>query len=237
MPNFLSHQEQRDLVRWSLVKQARFPNRTNLDTHYLVPKEGIWNTYLRGLQTKLNDQIIMPQLPVDGLHSTPSGPRQLISNQPGSLIALESKKMESIPLPPPKTISKPITCTALLPKLRWANIGWFYHWGIKQYDFSRGKEEVDANIKSICKKAIKSVDWHELYKDSPSHIQEWLGCEPDDLFETYGELIYLHIDHYIDSCAEEPDAGIVNFYQTKDTLMGHVDRSELSETSPLISIS
>ena len=35
----------------------------------------------------------------------------------------------------------------------------------------------------------------------------------------------------------EPDAGIVNFYQTKDTLMGHVDRSEICATSPLVSIS
>lgn len=35
----------------------------------------------------------------------------------------------------------------------------------------------------------------------------------------------------------EPDAGIVNFYQTKDSLMGHVDRSEICATSPLVSIS
>lgn len=34
-----------------------------------------------------------------------------------------------------------------------------------------------------------------------------------------------------------PDTGIVNFYQTKDTLMGHVDRSELDPYRPLISIS
>ena len=34
-----------------------------------------------------------------------------------------------------------------------------------------------------------------------------------------------------------PDTGIVNFYQTRDTLMGHVDRSELDPYRPLISIS
>jgi len=38
-------------------------------------------------------------------------------------------------------------------------------------------------------------------------------------------------------CISEPDAGIVNSYQEKDTLMGHVDRSELSSTTPLVSIS
>jgi alkylated DNA repair dioxygenase AlkB len=47
-----------------------------------------------------------------------------------------------------------------------------------------------------------------------------------------------HICGYHSSYAlAEPDAGIVNFYQTKDTLMGHVDRSEICATSPLVSIS
>ena len=48
----------------------------------------------------------------------------------------------------------------------------------------------------------------------------------------------IRIYGYHSSCAlAEPDAGIVNFYQTKDTLMGHVDRSEICATSPLVSIS
>lgn len=34
-----------------------------------------------------------------------------------------------------------------------------------------------------------------------------------------------------------PEAGIINYYQPGDTLTGHVDRSELDSTSPLISIS
>ncbi|KIJ44393.1 hypothetical protein M422DRAFT_168575, partial [Sphaerobolus stellatus SS14] len=37
--------------------------------------------------------------------------------------------------------------------------------------------------------------------------------------------------------SSEPDAGIVNFYQPGDTLCGHVDRSEVCATSPLVSIS
>ena len=38
-------------------------------------------------------------------------------------------------------------------------------------------------------------------------------------------------------CLPEPDAGIINYYQEKDTLMAHVDRSEVCATSPLVSIS
>jgi alkylated DNA repair protein alkB family protein 1 len=33
-----------------------------------------------------------------------------------------------------------------------------------------------------------------------------------------------------------PEAGVVNYYQYKDTLMGHVDRSELNMDAPLVSI-
>lgn len=42
---------------------------------------------------------------------------------------------------------------------------------------------------------------------------------------------------HLSSSSAEPDAGIVNFYQEKDTLMAHVDRSEVCATSPLVSIS
>jgi len=59
-----------------------------------------------------------------------------------------------------------------------------------------------------------------------------------------GEDVWLEVrSHHMrpwnrSSCAlAEPDAGIVNFYQTRDTLMGHVDHSEICATSPLVSIS
>ena len=48
---------------------------------------------------------------------------------------------------------------------------------------------------------------------------------------------YIRMDIAQASALVEPDAGIINFYQTKDTLMGHVDRSEICATSPLVSIS
>lgn len=35
----------------------------------------------------------------------------------------------------------------------------------------------------------------------------------------------------------KPEAGIVNFYQSDDTLTGHIDRSELNMTAPLVSLS
>ena len=58
------------------------------------------------------------------------------------------------------------------------------------------------------------------------------------MIHTVGAHCHSHIVSFSDEqFLLEPDAGIVNFYQERDTLMGHVDRSELSSTTPLVSIS
>ncbi|KAI6039955.1 hypothetical protein EDC04DRAFT_2867794 [Pisolithus marmoratus] len=84
---------------------------------------------------------------------------------------------------------------------------WSYHWGTKQYDFLQGKGHIDSRLRDLCRSAVSSLE----------------GWGEDD-WRTWNETY-------------EPDAGIVNFYQTKDTLMAHVDRSEVCATSPLVSIS
>ncbi|KAK0450800.1 hypothetical protein EV421DRAFT_1775278 [Armillaria borealis] len=193
LPSFLSYKEQQDLIRWSLSSQARHPNPTNLDTHYFLPEEGLWNAH--------QDLIVTPR-PADP-SSESTGPRQLPK-----------------PPPTPSTTAQPLPCSHLLRKLRWANIGWFYHWGTKQYDFAKGKARVDDVLSNVCKEAVRIIDWDEIYNASDE--MEW-GDE------------YLSWKSWNESY--EPDAGIVNFYQTKDTLMAHVDRSEVCATAPLVSIS
>jgi alkylated DNA repair protein alkB family protein 1 len=54
----------------------------------------------------------------------------------------------------------------LVPKLRWANIGRFYHWGTKQYDFSRPKVPVHDHVASICKKAVRTINWSAVFDGS-----------------------------------------------------------------------
>jgi len=103
--------------------------------------------------------------------------------------------------------------------MRWANIGWFYHWGTKQYDFTKGRGVIDSELRSVCDEAVRSVDWEKVHGSSSA---DWGPSGPD--WQTWGQTY-------------EPDAGIVNFYQEKDTLMAHVDRSEVCATSPLVSIS
>ncbi|KAJ3726161.1 hypothetical protein C8R42DRAFT_694830 [Lentinula raphanica] len=216
LPAFLCPEEQRNLIKWSLTEHARQPNETNLDVHYLLPPEGIWNAYLRDRNTLVHPRPI--ETDAEYLKQE-SGPRQLINNVSADTSNFELMNNVAKPPLPPSSNIRPASCSYLLPRLRWANIGWFYHWGTKQYDFSKGKIPVHDTIRKVCKGAVRSVDWQDIFASDTS---DWGSHGPDwmDWHESY-----------------EPDAGIVNFYQTKDTLMAHVDRSEVCATSPLVSIS
>ncbi|EIW60838.1 uncharacterized protein TRAVEDRAFT_36424 [Trametes versicolor FP-101664 SS1] len=235
LPAFIAPSEQRRLVRWALCEQAKHPNETNLDTHYVLPHEGVWNQYAKSWSGEGDDAEVFPRATAQGTDTlsnqatgteTP-GPRKLISNEPASTANyVELASTPKPPAPPSQTL-RPVTISSLVPRLRWANIGWYYHWGTKQYDFTRGPGDISPLVRDLCKGVVESIPWERVFGDSEGQAEGrgrsgWGEDGPDwmDWKETY-----------------EPDAGIVNFYQTKDTLMAHVDRSEISATSPLVSIS
>ncbi|KAJ7098004.1 hypothetical protein B0H15DRAFT_823718 [Mycena belliarum] len=222
LPGFLSPEKQRKLVRWSLADHARHPNETNLDIHYILPEEGLWNVCERAKFDRTQDALVQPRASTSEPPTTeePSGPRQLVNNMPATPSNFSA--LYATPKPPsiPSTTVPPLPASALIRKLRWANIGWYYHWGTKQYDFTKGKGKIDNVLADVCRSAVNAVAWDEVY--GPADPSDWGESGPE--WKTWGE------DY-------EPDAGIVNFYQTKDTLMAHVDRSEVCATSPLVSIS
>ncbi|OSC97606.1 hypothetical protein PYCCODRAFT_1398385 [Trametes coccinea BRFM310] len=232
LPSFVSHVDQRRLVRWALSEQAKHPNETNLDTHYILPPRGLWNQYLKVRKGECEDIEILPRATAqpptrpdtpDAAQTEPPGPRQLVSNEPASPANYATLLSTPKPPAPPSPSVRPVSTTALVPRLRWANIGWYYHWGTKQYDFTRGPGEISRLVRELCKGIVRSIPWQRVFGEAQStEGMDWGQSGPDwpDWNDSY-----------------EPDAGIVNFYQTKDTLMAHVDRSELSATSPLVSIS
>jgi alkylated DNA repair protein alkB homolog 1 len=143
---------------------------------------------------------------------------------------------------------QPLSAGELLPRLRWANIGWSYHWGTKQYDFTREVQPVGEPFRKVCIEVVRIINWHDVFGSPDAEsLDGWGDDGPDwqNWGETYGQcpkrfcwVRIIRIYGYHSSCAlVESDAGIVNFYQTKDALMGHVDRSEICATSPLVSIS
>lgn len=92
-----------------------------------------------------------------------AGPRKLISNEAvtkENYLSLSTMAKEPSA---PSASAQPSSATNLIPNLRWANIGWYYHWGIKQYDFARGKEAVMDDLRNVCKEAVGSVDWEQVF--------------------------------------------------------------------------
>jgi alkylated DNA repair protein alkB family protein 1 len=174
-------------VRWSLEKQARDPNPTNLDIHYHLPKAGLWNSYIRHKSAGEELTVQPKAIDADVVEPPSSGPRQLIDNTP--LSPENYRDLAATPKPPPAPSAsvQPTPISALLYKLRWANIGWYYHWGTKQYDFSHGKGEIDSQVRSICKSAVEAVDWNQVY-DGTEDV-EWDQSDPEwkSWGETYGQ--------------------------------------------------
>lgn len=188
LPSCLSSKEQRRLIRWSLRDHARDPNETNLDTHYLIPKEGLWNVYQRSLRDTEPSEEIQPRASSSTSTATPAdppGPRQLISNEPAdtsNFITLTTE--HKLPAVPSSTV-KAASAASLIPKLRWANIGWFYHWGTKHYDLTRGKIEVSDIYRDVCKRAVSSVPWSEVFGEGQMK-DDWGEDDWTTWSESYG---------------------------------------------------
>jgi alkylated DNA repair protein alkB homolog 1 len=218
LPSFVSPEEQRNLVRWSLQDQARHPNETNLDAHYVLPEEGLWNVYLRSKECQNHDVLIQTRAPSEvdlRASDEPPGPRKLVANTPAAPSNFEA--LSAIPKPPPpvSTTVQSSLPSFLMSKLRWANVGWYYHWGSKQYDFTKGKGEINDRIRAVCKCVVGMVDWDAIFDGSCQDLDGWADDDWRVWNETYGKLL-----SYESFCLPliflaEPDAGIVNFYQTK----------------------
>ena len=198
LPSFVSPGEQKRLVRWALGEQAAHPNETNLDSHYVLPEGGLWNKYLDVRQGSSEDEDVQPRA---SLHSgasesgaaEPPGPRKLVSNEPACKGNYDT--LSSTPKPPaaPSSSVQSIRVSALVPKLRWANIGWYYHWGTKQYDFSRGPGEISGLVRETCKRAVEDIPWEKVFGgDSAATTDdgEWGEGGPDWMHwrDTYGGL-------------------------------------------------
>ncbi|CAO3651371.1 unnamed protein product [Cunninghamella echinulata] len=110
---------------------------------------------------------------------------------------------------PPAASTVPLLPTSeLIKRLRWITLGYHYHWPTKTYHLDR-RFPVPTTVSEI----VTSV----VYAIENVGGQDWKN--------TYQGKNY------------QPEAGVVNYYQYRDTLMGHVDRSELNMEAPLISIS
>ncbi|CAJ0642007.1 7698_t:CDS:2 [Entrophospora sp. SA101] len=161
IPNPFTPAIQKFIIKKCLKDYAKSPNISNLDTHYLLPKDGLWNLHEKYFNKDHDDE-------KDG------------ENEPSQLIR----------------------------KLRWITLGYQYHWPSKTYHFDR-KFPFPKDLENLTKLVVLAIN---------------------GLSDTHNNLLF-------DYSPEEwkPEAGVVNFYQSKDSLMAHIDKSEENMSAPLIS--
>ncbi|GAA5994265.1 hypothetical protein JCM5350_002502 [Sporobolomyces pararoseus] len=213
-PSILPEALQRSLVVESL-QNAKKPNITSLTPHYRLPEEGLWNAWVSGKGNEIVERI--------DLGSTSSTCASAGASQTGS--SLESS-VESLGSKQHGTIdgkAKEITVEELVPKLRWTNVGYHYNWTTKLYEFDRPFVPIPLLMLKSCRALARSMQWQHVF--SRSLTPDDAIAEPsDEGWENWKE-------------SYEPDAGIVNFYQTRDKLTGHTDHSEIDSVQPLVSLS
>jgi alkylated DNA repair protein alkB family protein 1 len=187
LPAFVSPNDQRDLLRWSLRDQARSPNDTNLDAHYILPQDGLWNAYTAARKENNQEAFVQPRFVREHQSiSTEVGPRKLVDNipvAPDNYLSLSASQKDPAS---PSPIAQPSPPSALIPKLRWANIGWSYHWGCKQYDFSKGRGLVDPRVSQLCKRAVATVPWDQVYGDKEAISWGENGADWKTWGDSYG---------------------------------------------------
>ncbi|GAA5951116.1 hypothetical protein JCM8115_005059 [Rhodotorula mucilaginosa] len=207
-PRILPESLQRALVIETLSHAAQ-PNLTSLDNHYELPRGGLWSAWRNGRGEEGVSQKVAAA--PAGASTSASGPST------AETTLEESERLTSASSAAGATVGE------LLPKLRWANVGWHYNWTTKLYEFERGQPPLPPLIYQCCRSLARLMPWETIY--GAERAADGTETTPTKIdWKRWRE-------------AYEPDAGIVNFYQLKDSLTSHVDLSEVDAVSPLVSLS
>jgi alkylated DNA repair protein alkB family protein 1 len=121
---------QMELIAACLGDYTRLPNVTNLDTHYHIPKEGLWAQFQKD-----------PNLTLE-LRETQTGEKENTGDQDISLDTFKPSDLTESPvkIDPPtsqRPYIKPVTVKDALKKLRWTSLGFQYYWKTKEYHLDR----------------------------------------------------------------------------------------------------
>lgn len=173
-----------------------------MDTHYILPEDGLWNAWTAARVDSSHDFLVQPKAAIKppAVAPVPSGPRQLVNNEAASPETFETISTTPKPAQEPSPTVQPCLLSSLLYKLRWANIGWFYHWGTKQYDFTKGKGTIDERLRYVCLEAVRTIDWAEVHGVNDG---DWgpNGPDWDTWDQTYGMAQASVRDTYSDTHA------------------------------------
>ncbi|KAI8388032.1 uncharacterized protein BYT42DRAFT_602653 [Radiomyces spectabilis] len=223
IPNPFTPQAQRYLIKESLSNYPRPPNISNLDTHYDIDVDGLWQLYEKEEQGILKDYLVPKKATAESdssdddtdIDTYEEEPQPQTQTQTCPATACSPSFVPDLsgpkPDPLPAATVPLLKPSELIRKIRWITLGYHYHWPTKTYHFDR-RYPVPDDVAELTHAVAVAV--------------EGIGYE--------GEQPWRNTYRGADFRAQ---AGVVNYYQYRDALMGHVDRSELNMEAPLISLS
>ncbi|KAJ3320283.1 hypothetical protein HDV06_005427 [Boothiomyces sp. JEL0866] len=219
IPDAIPLEMQKSIVKESLEEWVRPPNVCNLDSHFHLNPNGIWNEYAEWKHSENAEPTVkkrnFEQVQTDR-YAPPSRKTeaQVEENCETCKLTAELKKKPLVSILDKETnviIDAPVTkmsttndqnITQVLPRLRWCTLGHQYNWSVKEYHFDR-VPPFPQSIVEISNEIVHSLEGLTGYPAS-----KW-----------------------------KPEAGIINFYQPGDTLTAHQDKSEINTEAPLLSFS
>ena len=199
IPNPFTPAAQRLLVKKYLRNYTTRPNVTNLDTHFVIPDEGVWNVYETSLSSE--PPVLHRRKPEDFI--TSSDDERYTEPTPSQSAPHPPSTATKVKIDPPTTDTpflKPLLPSEAIHQLRWASLGFQYNWSTKEYHLDR-RPPFPTEISDLSQAVVQTVQHVTGYE-----INRW-----------------------------KSEAGIVNYYQLKDSLTSHQDRSELNTEAPLVS--
>ncbi|KAJ2489507.1 hypothetical protein IWW37_003916 [Coemansia sp. RSA 2050] len=119
-------------------------------------------------------------------------------------------QQSDVTLPKEKLYTQPGSPSSLLERQRWCTLGLQYNWTTKEYD--RGSSPFDQDLDSLMRAIAIAITRPRDTSDSASD-NDYNG----NLFAS--------------------EAGIINYYDERATMAGHVDKTEEKMDAPLISLS
>ncbi|OZJ06153.1 hypothetical protein BZG36_01040 [Bifiguratus adelaidae] len=214
IPNPFTPDAQRTLIRECLCTWSRPPNTSNLDTHYKIPTQGIWNLFEREWNGTVS--------PTDNEYLVGLKAHNPVPNGNGYVDDFTSK-----PPPPPSSTIPQLPPHQLIRKLRWVTLGYQYHWTTKTYHLEKGQLPMPDLVRDISRAIVTSC--------------EGVGMTVTDTVDAPPHPSAPKTWHYTNPHPEKapytPQAGVINYYQMRDSLMAHVDKSEAWMGGALVSIS
>lgn len=176
----------------------------------------MWNTHVSGYFDQASSDtgttskyIVEPKRPTgpEPPDYPPEGPRPLTDNTPVEPSNFDIVHTTPRAPPPPSSHLQPVHASKLLLKLRWANIGYFYHWGTKTYDFTKPRTEYPRELRKICKDVVASIDWHQVWEGMGDEDWGNEGPEWENWPESYGATVLLAESIVFGTSLQNPTPG------------------------------